>query len=100
MYPDGPSVLSYLRVKPFADPFWALGIVLYRTRAYTATGDPARQPIASVNHATVGQWKVRFNLREEATAPSHFPSSCIIYVCPQPTSAKVQCGSSSYTGYE
>ena len=31
-------------------------------------------------NGTVCQWKVRFNLTEEASAPSLFPSSCIIYL--------------------
>ena len=29
------------------------------------------------------QWKVRFNLREEVSAPCFFSSSCIIYLWPQ-----------------
>ena len=36
--------------------------------------------LASLNHCTVRQWKVRFNLTEVASPPSLFPSSCIIYL--------------------
>ena len=52
--------------------FWALGIVLAHTYMCNRWPSP---PARSVR-----QWKVRFNLTEEASAPSLFPSSCIIYL--------------------
>ena len=76
-YPDGLSVSSYLRSKPLAVLSWALGIVLYAHILHQVT-QPACH--ASLNHSTVRQRKVRFNLTEEASAPSLFPFSCIIYL--------------------
>ena len=54
------------------------------TRAYTLTGDPARRPGIPQQrywHGTVWQGSVRFNLIEDVSAPSLFPSSCIIFLC-------------------
>ena len=72
-----------LRIEPFAVLFWALGIVC--TRAYTETVDPARRPSILQPwywHCTVRQGvSYRFNLREDASAPSLYPSCCIIYLC-------------------
>ena len=83
IYPDGQSVSSSMRVEPFAVLLWALSNVL----AHTATGDPVRRtgiPQQWYLHGTVRQgsvrFKVRFNLIEDASAPSLFPSSCIIYL--------------------
>ena len=45
-----------------------------------------KKKFAGCNGLTVvlaRQWKVRFNLREEVSAPCFFPSSCIIYLWPQ-----------------
>ena len=58
-------------------------------RAYicTMTGDPARRPgipQSWYRHCTVHQWKVKFNLTADASAPSLFPSSCIIYLWRKP----------------
>ena len=41
---------------------------------------PAWHPstVVLARHSTAVKWKVRFNLREEASPPSLFPSSCII----------------------
>ena len=45
----------------------------------TATGDPARRPgIPQTQYSAAVEF--RFNLIEEASAPSLFPSSCIIYL--------------------
>ena len=66
----------HLRFEPFAVLFWALGIVL--AHILQQMTQPAGLP--SLNHGRLRQWKDRFNLREEALAPSLFPSSYIIYL--------------------
>ena len=71
-----------MRVEPFAVLLWALAIVL--TQQVT---QPAA--LASLNFGTgtvlytVQQGSVRFNLIDDVSAPSLFPSSCIIYLCQQ-----------------
>ena len=65
----------------FAALFWALDIVL--AHILQQVTQPAG--LASLNHGTlVQQWQVRFNLTEEVSPPSIFPSSCIIYLCDTP----------------
>ena len=54
--------------------FWLSALY---SRIY-CNGDP-HAGLASLNHGTVRQLRVRFNLREEASAPSLYPSYCIIY---------------------
>ena len=71
-----------MRVEPFTVLFWALGFVL--THICTVTGDPARRPGIPQPwhwHCTVWQGSVRFNLLEDASAPSLYPSRCIICLC-------------------
>ena len=76
MYPDGQSLTWEFNLLLFC-----FGLSPLYTCAYTATGDPARQPgIPQLQywHGPVRQWKARFNLTEDAPAPPFFPSSCII----------------------
>ena len=62
----------HIRVEPFAVP--ALDsrhcTVLAHVLHTAQVTQSAR--VASLNHGTVRQWKVRFNLIEEALAPSLF----------------------------
>ena len=60
------------RIEPFAALFWALGIVLAHILELVT------QPsfLASLNNGTVRQWKVGFNLTEEAMPHYLFPSRC------------------------
>ena len=84
---DGQSISSSLRIEPFAVLFWALGIVLAHILKQLLT-----QPVglASLHCGTgtvlysVRQGSVRINLREDASAPSLYPSCCVIYLwfCP------------------
>ena len=66
---------------------WELNLLLPSFRlysAYTETFDPARRPDIPQQwywHGTARHWKFRFNLREDTSAPSLFPSCCIIYLC-------------------
>ena len=73
-------------------PTWELNLLLscfglsalYSRINSTVTDDPARRPGITqlrYRHGTVWQWKVRFSLTEDSSAPSLFPSSCIIYLC-------------------
>ena len=66
-YPDGQSILSSVRIEPFADLFGLLAL-------YSCI------PQQGHWHGTERQWKVRLNLREDASAPSLYPSGCIIYL--------------------
>ena len=80
VHPNGLSISSSLITEPFAVLFWALSIVLAHILK------PLTQPagLASINNSTgigtVQQGSVRFNLREEASAPSLYPFSCIMYL--------------------
>ena len=76
-YPDGQSTSSSQRSEPFAALFWALSIA--PAHILHETDDPARRPGIHQLwywHGTVQQGSVRFNLREEMSPPSLFPSRC------------------------
>ena len=70
--------LSALYTRIYCQVTQPAGLVLLYSSTEYSTG---RQ------YSTVRQWKVRFNLTENASAPSPFPSSSIIYLW---------CKSSSY----
>ena len=79
IYPDGQSVLSYLRVEPFGVLFGALGIVLVLQKVTQPAG------LASLNRGTgmvlyCAAAEIMLNLTNDASAPALFPSNCIIYL--------------------
>ena len=59
----------FVQIEPLAALFWALGIVLI-SRAYTSTGNPARQPgIPQLRYSTAVESWVELDRRSVATLP-------------------------------